>query len=25
VCHTVRRRILVEGVGYRWTREEVCD
>ena len=25
VCHTVRRRILVDGVGYRWTREEICD
>jgi hypothetical protein len=25
VCHTVRRRILIDGVGYRWTREEVCD
>jgi hypothetical protein len=25
VCHTVRRRIFVDGVGYRWTREEICD
>jgi len=25
VCHTVRRRIFIDGVGYRWTREEVCD
>ena len=25
VCHVVRRRIFVEGVGYRWSREEVCD
>jgi hypothetical protein len=25
VCHTVRRRIFVEGVGYRWSREEVCE
>ena len=24
-CHVVRRRIFVEGVGYRWSREEVCD
>ena len=24
-CHTVRRRIFIEGVGYRWTREDVCD
>jgi hypothetical protein len=25
VCHTIKRRIWVEGVGYRWSREEVCD
>ena len=25
VCHTIKRRIFVEGVGYRWSREEVCD
>ena len=25
VCHMVRRRIFIDGVGYRWTREEVCD
>ena len=25
ICHTVRRRIFIDGVGYRWTREEVCD
>ena len=25
VCHTVRRRIFVEGVGYRWSREEICE
>ena len=25
VCHTVRRRVFIDGVGYRWTREEVCD
>ena len=24
-CHVVRRRIFVEGVGYRWSREEVCN
>jgi hypothetical protein len=24
-CHTVKRRIYVEGVGPRWSREEVCD
>jgi hypothetical protein len=25
VCHTVRRRVFIDGVGYRWTREEICD
>jgi hypothetical protein len=25
VCHTIKRRIWVDGVGYRWSREEVCD
>jgi hypothetical protein len=25
VCHTVKRRIWVDGIGYRWSREEVCD
>lgn len=25
VCHTVRRRVFIDGVGYRWTREDVCD
>jgi hypothetical protein len=25
VCHTVKRRIYIDGVGYRWSREEVCD
>lgn len=25
VCHTVKRRIYVDGVGYRWSREEICD
>jgi hypothetical protein len=25
VCHTVKRRIFINGVGYRWSREEVCD
>ena len=25
VCHTVKRRIWVEGIGYRWSREEICD
>ena len=25
ICHTVKRRIFVEGVGYRWSREEICD
>ena len=25
VCHVVKRRIYVEGVGPRWSREEVCD
>jgi hypothetical protein len=25
VCHMVRRRIFIDGVGYRWTREEICD
>jgi len=24
-CHIVKRRIYVEGVGPRWSREEVCD
>ncbi len=24
-CHTIKRRIWVDGVGYRWSREEVCD
>ena len=24
-CHMVKRRIWVDGVGYRWSREEVCD
>jgi hypothetical protein len=24
-CHTVRRRVFIDGVGYRWTREDVCD
>ena len=24
-CHVVKRRIWVEGVGYRWSREEICD
>ncbi len=25
VCHVEKRRIYVDGVGYRWSREEVCD
>jgi hypothetical protein len=25
VCHTIKRRIYVDGIGYRWSREEVCD
>lgn len=25
VCHTVKRRIYIDGVGWRWSREEVCD
>jgi hypothetical protein len=25
VCHVVKRRIYIDGVGYRWSREEVCD
>jgi hypothetical protein len=25
VCHSVRRRVFIDGVGYRWTREEICD
>ena len=24
-CHMVKRRIWVDGIGYRWSREEVCD
>jgi hypothetical protein len=24
-CHIVKRRIYVDGVGPRWSREEVCD
>jgi len=24
-CHMVKRRIYIDGVGYRWSREEVCD
>lgn len=25
VCYMVKRRIYVDGVGWRWSREEVCD
>jgi hypothetical protein len=25
VCHSVKRRIYIDGVGWRWSREEVCD
>jgi hypothetical protein len=25
VCHTVKRRIHIDGVGWRWSREEICD
>ena len=25
VCHRVKHRVYIEGVGWRWTREEVCD
>lgn len=25
VCHVVKRRIYVDGVGWRWSREEICD
>ena len=25
VCHTISRRIYVQGIGWRWSREEVCD
>jgi hypothetical protein len=25
VCHLERRRIWIEGAGYRWRRIEVCD
>ncbi len=25
VCHTIKRRIYVDGAGWRWSREEVCD
>jgi len=25
VCREVRRRIHIQGVGWRWSREEVCN
>jgi hypothetical protein len=25
VCHRVRQRVFIDGVGWRWTRVEVCD